>query len=128
MARILSLDDEIGLLTIIQMILERAGHESLITTNEEEALSILRSQPIDLFTQDWHRFGMGGCEFLRVMKADENLCSIPVLLITAADMSEERPPEQLKAVGLDFNRDLAGYIPKPFMPDELLDTIEAILQ
>jgi DNA-binding response OmpR family regulator len=127
MARILSLDDELEMLALIQLILEKAGYESLTTDRNKEALSILRTQSIDLFTQDWHRPGMNGADFLRVMKSDERLRGIPVLAITAGTWIEARA-EQLKQLGLDFDRDLAGYIGKPFEPAELLDTVEAILE
>jgi DNA-binding response OmpR family regulator len=50
--RILSLDDEPEMLALLSLILRRAGYECLGTTDEQEALSILRTQSIDLFTQE----------------------------------------------------------------------------
>jgi CheY-like chemotaxis protein len=125
MARILSLDDEPQMIELMRLILQAAGFEFLGTTNEQEALSILRTQPIDLFTQDFMRPGPGGCEFLRHMKSDDTLRSIPVLAVTAG--SREMRTEQLKQVGLDIDRDLVGFVQKPFGPSELIDAIEAIL-
>lgn len=52
MTRILSLDDEPEMLALLSLILRRAGYECLGTTDEQEALSILRTQSIDLFTQE----------------------------------------------------------------------------
>jgi DNA-binding response OmpR family regulator len=51
MTRILSLDDESQMLDLLRLILERAGYECLGTTDEQEALSILRTQPVDLFSK-----------------------------------------------------------------------------
>jgi CheY-like chemotaxis protein len=128
MARILSLDDEPGFLKLLQMILERAGHESLTTTDAEEALSILRSQSIDLLTQDFMRPHMDGFELLHLMKSDENLRTIPILAVTAG--AKDFRAAQLEETGLDLDldRDLDGFLSKPFLPQDLLTMVEAILE
>jgi CheY-like chemotaxis protein len=125
MTRILSLDDEPEMLDLIRLILESSGYEFQGTTSDREALSILRTQRVDLFTQDFMRPGPGGAEFLRRMRSEPALSSIPVLAITAG--ARENRAEQLERVGLDVDRDLDGYVRKPFEPKELLDTVEAIL-
>ena len=126
MTLILSLDDEPGMLELIHLILEYSGYETLRTEDEPEALSILRRQPVDLFTQDMMRPGMGGLDFLHHMKSDPALRSIPVLVISAG-MRGIRA-EQLEQYGLDIDHDLDGYLQKPFEPGQLLETIEAILR
>lgn len=132
MIRILSLDDESEMLDLMRFILESVGFlksdgfEYLTTTDEQEVLSILRDQSIDLFTQDFARPGPGGCEFLRRLKSEEALKSIPVLGITAG--SRDMRSEQLSQVGLDLDRDLAGFVHKPFGPAELIDAIETALR
>jgi CheY-like chemotaxis protein len=128
MARILCLDDDEPLLELYRRILEeRGGHECLTTTDNQQALSIMRTRSIDLLTQDWNRYGMNGPEFLRVMKSDEALRNIPVLFIASGAMMEDRA-EQLKQAGLDFDRDVAGYITKTVGLTEILNTIKAILE
>jgi len=126
MARILSIDDEPGMLELIRLVLESAGYESLHTGNEQEALSILYTQPIDLFTQDLMRPGKSGAEFLGQMKSDERLRGIPVLHISAE--SRDIHAQALQWAGLDIDHDLDGYLQKPFGPKQLLDIVEAILQ
>ena len=125
MARILSLDDELGTVTVLGAILQNAGYESLHTTNDQEALTILRTKDIDLFTQDFVRPGGGGCEFLRKMKADEALRRIPVLGISA--WTRENVAEELGRAGLEIDRDLDGYLRKPITSSDLLRAVEAIL-
>jgi CheY-like chemotaxis protein len=125
MTRILSLDDEPEMLDLIRLILESSGYEFLGTTSDQEALSILRTQPVDLFTQDFMRPGLGGAEFLRQMRSEPAVSRIPVLGITAGP--RDTRARQLEQVGLDIDRDLDGYIQKPFEPGELLDLVEALL-
>lgn len=125
MTRILSLDDESEMLDLLCLIFRRAGYESLCTTDEQEALSILRTQPIDLLTEDFMRPGIGGWEFLRLMKSDAGLRDIPILGISAGP--KDMRARQLKAMGLDIDRDLDGYVTKPYGPIELLDAVAAAL-
>lgn len=126
MTQVLSLDDEPQMLDLLCLILERVGYESLGTMDEQEAFSILRTQSIDLFTQDFMRPGPGGCEFLRQMKSKDALRNIPVLGISAG--ARDMRAKQLKQVGLDIDRDLDGYLQKPFRPGDLLDIVESILE
>jgi CheY-like chemotaxis protein len=127
MTRILSLDDESQMLDLIRLILERVGYECLGTTDEQGALSILRTQPVDLFTQDFMRpGGMCGVKFLRQLRSDGALRDIPVVGISAR--ARDARAKELELAGMDIERDLDGYIEKPFGPQELLEVIEAALR
>ena len=108
------------------MFLEHYGYEHLRTSDEQEALAILRSQSVDLFTQDFMRPGVGGWEFLQQMKSDESLLDIPILGVSAGP--RDMRAEQARRIGLDLDRDLDGYLTKPFGQGELLDAIEAALK
>jgi len=119
MTRILSLDDEPGLLDLMGLILERAGCEHLRATSVYAAWAILHSEPIDLFTQDLMHPDVDGWEFLRLMKADPALVQVPVILITSFRMSDDDP--RWRACGAD------AYLTKPFGPKDLLATIEKVL-
>ena len=126
MTRILCLDDDHEFTDLLRLILTRAGYEVITTSEEAQALAILRAQPPDLFTQDFLRPGVGGWEFLRMMKSDAGLRDIPVLGISAGP--RDMRARQLESMGLDIERDLVGYLTKPFGPIELLDVVEATLQ
>jgi CheY-like chemotaxis protein len=60
------------------------------------------------------------------MKSDAALRNIPVLGVSARP--REIRAEELKQAGFDIDRDLAGYITKPFGPSELLNAVEAALR
>jgi CheY-like chemotaxis protein len=59
------------------------------------------------------------------MKSDAALRDIPVLGVSARP--RDRRAEEMKQAGLDLDRDLAGYVTKPFGPFELLEAVEAAL-
>ncbi len=79
-----------------------------------EAWEILKgsNQSFDLIISDVMMPRMDGFEFLERLKADDNLCSVPVVMLTAKTAQEDRI-EALR-VGVD------DYIHKPFDARELL--------
>ncbi len=90
MARILSLDDELEMLKLLNLILERRGYEHIYTTSEDDALTILRNIQVDLFTQDLMRPRIDGLALCRLMQADRALRRIPVLILTAKGSALEK--------------------------------------
>ncbi len=125
MTRILCLDDDPEVVNLLSLILKRAGYEVLGTTSSHEALDFLRHQPIDLITQDFMRPEMDGLDFLKIMKADATLRDVPVVSV-AARVSDQLA-EVVKQAGFDPDRDVAGYVTKPFSPFEILDAVSTAL-
>jgi DNA-binding response OmpR family regulator len=121
MTRILSLDDCAEIVDLISLILTRAGYDHTSTTDNYDALSILRSEPVDLFTQDLMRPDMDGWTFYELIKSDASLRHIPVLIISAKSQSID------KILGLQVCQ-VDGYLTKPFGPQELLEAIAEILK
>ncbi|HET7089462.1 MAG TPA: HEAT repeat domain-containing protein [Anaerolineae bacterium] len=120
MTRILSLDDDPDVVSLIGLILKRAGYEHLGTRDSHEAWAMLHTHPIDLFTQDLMRPDMDGWKFYEQMKSDEALRDIPVIILTAKAQSVD------KDLGLQAFK-VDGYIAKPFGPQELLAAIREAL-
>ncbi|MBN2005271.1 MAG: response regulator [Anaerolineae bacterium] len=120
---ILSLDSETDILTLLHTILERAGYQHYGTTDPEEALEILRSGAVDLFTQNIVRRRMDGCEFYQIMQSEKVLRDIPVLLISSVD------PATLSESSFKLVADLYphNYIPMPFGHQRLLAAVAAIV-
>ncbi len=150
MTRILSLEYDPVVAEFLCAILQGAGYEALATANVHEALSILRTQSIDVLTlglgthdvspppslrrilpsepvmQEWPVPAMNGEEFLRLLKDDACLRHIPVLLLTG--YCREACTQFLQKFGLDLDQDVAGYVQKGELFDkELLDSVEIVL-
>ncbi len=125
MTRILCLDDDSETLDFMRLILTRVGYEVLTTTRNYEALDIMHHQSIDLLTQDYMRPDLDGLEFLKMMKSDAALRDIPVLGVAA--LARDLWAEGMKRLGLDPDRDLAGYVTKPFGPFEVLEAVSTAL-
>jgi DNA-binding response OmpR family regulator len=120
MTRILSLDDDPEMLQLIGLPLELAGYKHLRAGSAHKALAILRSQPIDLLTQDCLRPGMNGADLYRRLKSDESLCRIPVLFISAL-----RQPEFAARCRTVYGDD---YLVKPCRSQELLATVTSLMK
>lgn len=100
----------------------KSGFKTIEAENGVEALARLRKHgnTIDLIIMDWNMPVMDGYETLLKIKASEEFASIPVLMATA-DGVEEDVMKAIKAGA-------AGYLIKPFSPDDLVDKIKSLVQ
>jgi DNA-binding response OmpR family regulator len=116
-ARILVADDEDGTLTLITIVLTRAGFTVIGARDGTEALLRARESPPDLALLDVMMPGMDGREVCRRMASDPLLSHVPVILQSGADEREI----DWRACGAD------GFLPKPFTARELPDIIRGHL-
>lgn len=114
--RILVVDDEIEVVTMLQSFLQRKGYQALRALDGPEAISMAAKQP-DLILLDVNMPQMDGIE---VCKAIRETVSCPILFLTARD----RDADKIEgfAVGGD------DYIVKPFSLAELGARIDAHLR
>lgn len=119
MAKILLIEDESDLAAVTKVRLESAGYEVLVTGNAEDALGLLQKNTPDLILLDLLLPKMQGGEACKLLKSDNNLKHVPVILFTA---SVSDIPKIAKEVGAD------DYILKPYEPKELLAKIKSLLK
>lgn len=115
----LIVDDSSTARIILARLLERADLTSQGVATAEEGLEMLREHAFDLIFLDHLLPGMNGFEALEVIKADPDLRHIPVFMYTS--QSAERYRQDAKVRGA------AGVISKQIDREQLLTTIEAIL-
>ena len=98
--------------------------EILQAQDGEEALEVLASnyQDIGLVMLDWQMPKMSGIELMAGMTKIPVLASIPIVMVTASGSDEN------KKLARDINPGLAGYVVKPYKPEELLETIKPFLK
>jgi two-component system, OmpR family, alkaline phosphatase synthesis response regulator PhoP len=117
--KILIVDDEPDVLRLTSLRLEKLGFKVLTATNGKEALEVLRNEKPDLAMIDLIMPVMYGSEICKLVKSDETLKHIPIVLFTA--YSEIMNGEKAKSIGAD------GYIAKPFFARELVSVVEQAL-
>jgi DNA-binding response OmpR family regulator len=120
MALILNLDDDPELLVLNRLVLERLGHSILGVTNSQEALRLLRSEPVDLFIQDMKRPDIGGETFYSILKEDRKLRQIPVLILSGGGYHSE-------SFGLELLSYGDRYLAKPYNAESLIENVIKLL-
>lgn len=99
--QIVVIDDNPNDTQLIRRVLERAGYEVSYAGSGEEGLRILSQTVPDCVLVDYRMPGMDGFEFCRRIKGDPALQSVPILMLTGADSSQNLV-EALDAGADDF--------------------------
>ncbi len=91
--RILIIDDELSFLRMLKLNLERTGRfEVYGEINGTRALEMVRSFRPDLILLDVVMPEIGGEEVAKQLKADKQLCLIPIVFLTATVTRDEVQP------------------------------------
>lgn len=118
---ILCIEDEPEMIDLIRLIIGRHGFEVRGAAGGKEGLESIRKEPPDLILLDLMMPDMDGWEVYQQMKADEAIKNIPVIVVTAKAQSID------KVLGLHIAK-VDDYISKPFSPQELLTSINNVLE
>jgi len=116
-ARILIIDDEPSIHTVVSAYLDAEGFEHLSAMDGPSGLKAARSFKPDVIILDVMLPGMDGIELLANLRRDSD---VYVIMLTA------RTEEVDKIVGLSVGAD--DYLTKPFSPRELIARIKAALR
>jgi len=116
----LIVEDDPDICEILSFNLEQEGYDVEIFHNGQKAMDSLLSTQPDLVLLDLMLPGLNGLEFTRIIRKDENLKNLPVIMITA------RSEEMDVLHGLEQGAD--DYITKPFRPKEVIARIKALLR
>jgi two-component system phosphate regulon response regulator PhoB len=119
-ATVLVVEDEPQIQELVAVNLEHIGHKVLRAASAEEAEAAIRNALPDVLVLDWMLPGESGLAFARRLRADERTRELPILMLTARAM------EQDKISGLEAGAD--DYLTKPFSPKELAARIKAVLR
>ena len=128
MARILIVDDEVQIQTIMQDILEEDGHTVQLSSNGEDALALIQKEHFDLVLLDVMMPKESGIFMYRELKKDPELKDIPVIMVSALSKKtffhSQKVLDEYEGGQID---EPAAYIEKPPEPEELLQVIKRIL-
>jgi len=118
--RILVVDDSPFILELVKDILVREGYEVDRAMNGHEAMLAIGEDPPDLVLLDIIMPEMSGYQVCRLIRSDERLKALPVIMMTAKDTQKDR------FWGLEVGAD--AYITKPIEEQSLLETISSLLK
>lgn len=118
--RILVVDDEPDLRSVLRFGLEAAGFEVLEAADGEQGLQMACDQRPDLIVLDLMLPRMDGYKVCRALKFDDRYRQIPVFILSA------RSGETDRRLALDLGADV--YVTKPYDMRDLLARISERLQ
>jgi CheY-like chemotaxis protein len=116
--KILVVDDEPDLLKVTLLRLEKTGYEVYSGVDGRDVLEMAHRVMPDLAILDVYLPALNGDEVAKIMKKDNKLKHIPIILISATTRTLDL---KAKESGAD------GYIIKPFEPEELIGMVKKIL-
>jgi DNA-binding response OmpR family regulator len=118
--KILIVDDEPDLVSTVEYRLKFADCEVVTAANGQEGLERARAEKPDLILLDTNMPVMNGHEMLERLRADAELKTIPVLMLTA-----RCEPQDIAAASA---HGVTDYVTKPFDFAELMAKIQAALK
>ena len=119
MARVLAVDDDLTVLTLIRRYLKVAGHDVVMARDGEDALAQLRTLRPDVVVCDVNMPGKNGFEVLEAIRADPDFASQPFVLLTSED--DRDSIRRGMRLGAD------DFLSKPADSKELVESIARVL-
>jgi CheY-like chemotaxis protein len=119
-ATILVVEDHEASRDALSRRLERRGYRTVLAVDGHEAVSKGRSAAPDLILMDLGLPGIDGCEATRQLKGDPSTARIPIIVLSAHAMTNDRDMA-LAAGGDDFDT-------KPVRFQQLLEKIQTLIK
>ena len=119
MAKILVIDDDVNLLKMLDLMLQRAGHQVVLAADGAEGIEMAVKDPPDLAIVDVMMPEMSGHEICRQLRARPATVETPILILTARSQPADREAA-LQSGATD-------YMAKPVSPKDLAAKVDELL-
>ena len=120
MTKILIVEDEAGLVTLLKYNLEKHGFETAEVMDGKLVMSAVMTERPDLILMDWMLPNVSGVDLCREIRQNPEVKLTPIIMVTA------RADEAVNVRGLSYGAD--DYMTKPFSVPELIARIQALLR
>lgn len=119
--KIVYVEDEMEMIDLVKLILNRKGYEVIGAAGGREGLDIIRDIVPDLVLLDLMMPDIEGWDVYQQMRADDATKHIPVIVVTAKAQNID------KVLGLHIAK-VNDYISKPFSPQDLVTSVEKVFE
>jgi DNA-binding response OmpR family regulator len=117
MAKVLIVDDDHTMVSLLATLLELDGFEAVPTTQASDLEQNLRKDQPDLLIMDVFMASGDGIELLRKVRSTSEFSNLPVIMTSGMDVEDQ-------CIEAGAN----GFMLKPYSPSDLLDMIRENLQ
>ena len=117
--RIVVIEDDPNILTLISQTLRREGYEVFTASDGTEGLRKVKENNPQLVVLDISLPGLDGYQVCHQLRTEQATSQLPVIMVTAMS----RPSDQRRG----FENGADDYLPKPFMLSELLMRVQSLL-
>jgi len=119
MTKILVVDDDKGATELIEVILLSSGYEPVIVNDSSKAMDVAEQIKPDMILLDLMMPEPTGFQLCRMLRANKNFRTTPIIIITALDNTDSR----VVAIGAGAN----GFLRKPFHVSDLTEKVKDFL-
>jgi len=118
MAKIILIEDDMTMLSLLTTLLEMEGFQVLTMGDDtlENVLIALHRDPPDVALMDVHLRLLNGMDLLRRIRQDHTLDKIRVIMCSGMDLSDEC-----------LQAGASAFMLKPYMPDDLINEIQKVI-
>ncbi|HEX3054173.1 MAG TPA: response regulator, partial [Aggregatilineaceae bacterium] len=120
MSRILVIDDDINLLQMVRLMLQRVGHTVETSNDGAEGITLAAKMQPDLAIIDVMMPGLSGYDVVRKLREDPVTQRVPIIILTA----RSQPMDKHMALEAGAN----AFLSKPVTAQELTDRVDAVLK
>jgi DNA-binding response OmpR family regulator len=117
MAKVMLIEDDPTMLSLLNTLLEIEGYEVVQLENFDKVVDSVRSIVPDVILMDVHLKDIDGLNLLESIRKENAFESVKVIMSSGMDFKDE---SILKGAN--------GFLLKPYMPDELIILINQLLE
>ncbi len=118
MALVLVVDDEFGILRILEDVLVDEGHRVVVAVNGRQALQLVAEERPELVVTDFMMPVMDGAALIDAMSAEPKLADVPIILMSS--MPETTVAERTTGY--------TAFVRKPFKIFDVIDLVSRIVE
>lgn len=116
MSKVLIVDNDRTTVSLLKILFELDGYTVQIAGNPDVVLDEVRQAAPDVVMMDVFLSGGDGLELLRRMRGEPDLASVPVLMTSGMDLTDEC-----------LTAGAQGFLLKPYAPEQLTEVLQKIL-
>jgi DNA-binding response OmpR family regulator len=119
MSRVLVIDDETIVGTILGYAFAVDGHETIVAESGTTGIELAHAERPDVIVLDLMMPAVNGYDVLHLLRSNDATKDVPILVLTAVTMSRDR--NRCLSEGAD------AFMTKPFDPREVASTVDSLL-